>query len=128
MEKKRFGPKMTMDALPKGSKALVNFLHLPIPVQTIHDTGFNEEGKPCDSLLDGGGFKWEMPIYLKDHPTQEARGAMFWQTTATVIRVEIMNLINGGTKKDTENLLNDLKSCEWNITCDNNGRISIEEV
>ena len=124
MEKKRFGPKMTMDALPKGSKALVSFLNLPIPVMTIYDTGFGAMGEK----MKGGGFKWEMPIYLKDHPTQEARGAMLWQTTASVIREEIMGLVNEGTKKDTENLLKDLKSCEWHIVCDANGRISIEEV
>ena len=124
MEKKRFGPKMTMDALPKGSKALVSFLNLPIPVMTIYETGFGADGKK----LPGGGFKWEMPIVLKDHPTQEARGVMVWQTTASVIREEIMNLVDQGTKKDTENLLNDIKSCEWHIVCDGNGRISIEEV
>ena len=113
-----------MDALPKGSKALVSFFTLPKPVMTMYDTGFGAMGEK----MNGGGFKWEIEIDLLNHPTQEARGKMLWQTTATVIRVEIMNLIHEGTKKDTENLLKDFMSCEWHITCDGNGQIALEEV
>ena len=116
MEKRRFGPKLTMDALPKGSKAKVKFMSLPVAVETPFDTGHG----PNKNL------KWEMQIVLLEHPTQEVLGEMVWQTTASVIRLEIMGLIN--MNLDTpEALLKDLKSCEWYITCDANGQIAIEE-
>ena len=54
MEKKRFGPKLTMDALPKGSKAKVKFMSLPVAVETPFDTGHG----PNKNL------KWEMQIVL----------------------------------------------------------------
>ena len=118
MEKKRFGPKLKMEALPKCSKARVKFLNLPIEIETPFDTGHGENKNS----------KWEMPIYLYEHPTMDITGVMVWQTTASVIRLEIMGLINNGTKKDTEHLLKDLKSCEWNITCDANGQLALEEI
>ena len=118
MEKKRFGPKLKMEGLPKASKARVKFLNLPIEIETSFDTGYGENKNS----------KWEIPIYLYEHPTMDVKGVMMWQTTAQVIRIEIMNLVNEGTKKDTENLLKDLKSCEWHILCDATGQVSIEEI
>jgi hypothetical protein len=118
MEKKRFGPKLKMNGLPKASKAKVNFLSLPKEIETPFDTSYGENGKT----------KWEMDIELFEHPNQEIKGYMVWQTTASVIRLEIMNLVNEGTKEDCKNLLIDLKSCEWYISSDANGQISIEEV
>jgi len=118
MEKKRFGPKLKMEALPKGSKAKVNFITLPKEIDTPFDTGYGEHNNS----------KWEMEIVLLAHPIQEVLGEMVWQTTASVIRLEIMNLSKAGTKKDTEHLLTDLQSCEWYITCDANGQIALEEV
>ena len=118
MEKKRFGPKLTMDALPKGSKAKVNFLSLPKEIETPFDTGYGKDGKT----------KWEMAIELLDHPTQDTRGLMVWQTTATVIRLEIIGLMDLNDKKGLAALLDDLKSCTWYITCNANGQIAIEEI
>ena len=46
---------------------------------------------------------------------------MVWQTTATVIRVEIMGLLQ------TKEILKELTECEWHITCDANGQIALEE-
>ena len=118
MEKKRFGPKLKMNGLPKASKAKVNFLTLPVEISTPFDTGYGENNNS----------KWEMERVLLEHPGQEVLGPMVWQTTASVIRVEIMGLVTGGLLGDTKHLLKDLKSCEWHITCDANGQISIEEV
>ena len=123
MEKKRFGPKLKMDGLPKASKALVNILSLPKEIETMFDTGYG----------DNKNSKWEMDIELLDHPTQETRGKMVWQTTALVIRVEIMNLIEmvnnkPKAKENLADLLNDLKECQWNILCDANGQMSLKEV
>ena len=118
MEKKRFGPKLKMEGLPKASKAKVNFLTLPIAVETTFDTGYG----PKKNL------KWEMEIDLLDHPTMEVLGKMVWQTTAQVIRLEIINLIDLNDKKGMTAILDDLKSCEWYIHCDANGQVSIEEV
>ena len=53
---------------------------------------------------------------------------MIWQTTAQVIRIEIMNLINDSNKKDLENLTKDFGDCSWYILCDATGQISIEEI
>jgi len=72
--------------------------------------------------------KWEMEIELLEHPTQEVLGKMVWQTTASVIRLEIINLIDLNDKKGLTALLDDLKSCEWYIACDANGQIALEEV
>jgi len=123
MEKKRFGPKLKMDGLPKASKALVNILSLPKEIETMFDTGYG----------DNENSKWEMEIELLDHPTQEVRGAMVWQTTAVVIRLEIMTLIKlvnnkPKAKENLEDLLKDLQGCQWHIVCDANGQISLEEV
>ena len=118
MEKKRFGPKLKMEGLPKASKAKVNFLSLPKEIETPFDTGYGKDGKT----------KWEMAIELLDHPTQDTRGLMVWQTTASVIRLEIINLIDLNDKKGLTALLDDLKSCEWYIACDANGQIALEEV
>jgi len=118
MEKKRFGPKLKMNGLPKASKAKVNFLSLPKEIETMFDTGYGENNNS----------KWEMEIDLLEHPNQEVLGKMVWQTTASVIRVEIMSLTQDNTKKNVDALLNDLQSCEWYIACDANGQVSIEEV
>jgi len=117
MEKKRFGPKLKMEALPKGSKAKVNFLSLPKEIQTPFDTGHGKDGNS----------KWEMEIVLLKHPNQKVLGEMVWQTTASVIRLEIMTLIDT-SHKNHKKLLADLQSCEWYITCDANGQIALEEV
>ena len=123
MVKKRFGPKLKMDGLPKASKALVNILSLPKEIETMFTTGYG------DNL----NSKWEMNIELLEHPTQEARGNMVWQTTAQVIRIEIMNLIEmvnnkPKAKENLADLLKDLQGCDWNITCDANGQIALEEI
>ena len=115
MEKKRFGPKLKMEGLPKASKAKVNFLTLPKAVETPFDTGYG----PSKNL------KWEMEIELLEHPTQEVLGKMIWQTTAVVVRIELMALNHKEARKD---LLKDFKSCEWYILCDATGQISIEEI
>ena len=118
MEKRRFGPKLTMDGLPKASKAKVKFLSLPKEIETPFDTGHG----PNKNL------KWEMEIVLLEHPTQEILGDMVWQTTAEVIRLEIIGLINLNDEKGNKALLDDLKSCEWYIMCNAKGQISIKEV
>jgi len=118
MEKKRFGPKLKMEGLPKASKAKVNFLTLPVAVETPFDTGYGHNNN----------LKWELEIELLEHPNQDVLGKMVWQTTAQVIRVEIMALVEQGTEKDTVNLLKDFKSCQWYILCDANGQVSIEEI
>ena len=66
MVKKRFGPKLKMEGLPKASKARVNFLSLPKEIDTPFDTGHG----PNKNL------KWEMDIELLEHPTQEVLGEM----------------------------------------------------
>jgi len=116
MEKRRFGPKTTMKGLPKASTARVNFLTLPKEVETSFDTGY---GKNNNS-------KWEIEIELLEHPNQEP-GVMVWQTTAQVIRIEIMGLIHPLGKQDKV-LLTDFKSSEWSIESDENGIINIVEL
>ena len=123
MEKKRFGPKLKMEGLPKASKAKVNILSLPKEIETPFDTGYG----------DNNNLKWEMEIELLEHPIQEVLGKMVWQTTAQVIRIEIMNLIKminnkPKAKENLTDLLEDLKGCKWYINCDANGQVSIEEV
>jgi len=112
MEKRRFGPKLSMDALPKGSKAKVNFLSLPKEIETSFDTGF---GKDDNS-------KWEINIELLEHPTQDVLGKMVWQTTASVIRLEIMSL------EQSKKVLDEFKESEWNIECNAKGQISLVEL
>jgi len=118
MDKKRFGPKLKMEGLPKASKAKVNFLTLPVPIETPYDTGYGPDKN----------LKWEMEIELLEHPVQEVLGNMVWQTTAEVIRVEIMALVNNGSIKDLDNLLKDFKSCKWSILCDATGQLNIQEI
>jgi len=118
MDKKRFGPKLKMEGLPKASKAKVNFLTLPVAIETPYDTGYGPDKN----------LKWEMEIELLEHPVQEVLGKMVWQTTAEVIRVEIMKLVNDSNKKDLENLLKDFQSCEWHILCDATGQLNIQEI
>ena len=118
MVKKRFGPKLKLEGLPKASRAKVKLLSLPKEIETTFETGYG----PNNNL------KWEMDIELLDHPTQEVLGKMVWQTTASVIRLEIINLIDLNDKKGLTALLDDLKSCEWYIACDANGQIALEEV
>jgi alkyl hydroperoxide reductase subunit AhpF len=106
MVKKRFGPKLKMDGLPKASKAHVYILSLPKEIETMFDTGYGENKNS----------KWEMDIRLLNHPTQETRGDMVWQTTAQVIRIEIMNLIEmvnnkPKAKENLADLLKDLQGC-----------------
>jgi hypothetical protein len=118
MDKKRFGPKLKMEGLPKASKAKVNFLTLPVEIKTPFDTGYGPDKNS----------KWEMEIELLEHPTQEVLGRMVWQTTAQVIRMEITGLMTDHYNKDAEKeLLKDLKSCKWYICCDANGQISLDE-
>jgi len=112
MEKRRFGPKTTMKGLPKASVAKINFLSLPKEVETSFTTGhgINENSK------------WEIEIDLLDHPTQEP-GRMVWQTTAEVIRKEIMAL------ERTDDLLKDwMRKKAWSIETDENGLINIVEL
>ena len=118
MDKKRFGPKLKMEGLPKASKAKVNFLTLPVPIETPYDTGYGPDKN----------LKWEMEIELLEHPNQEVLGKMVWQTTAEVIRVEIMALVTNGSIKDLDNLLKDFTSCSWYILCDATGQLNIEEI
>jgi len=118
MDKKRFGPKLKMEGLPKASKAKVNFLTLPVEIETPFDTSYGPDKN----------LKWEMEIELLEHPTQEVLGKMVWQTTAAVIRLEIMGLVKGGLLGDTKKLLKDFQSCSWYILCDATGQVSIEEI
>ena len=112
MEKKRFGPKLKMEGLPKASKAKVNFLSLPVEIKTPFDTGYGEDKNS----------KWEMEIELLEHPTQEERGLMVWQTTASVIRLEVMKL------EQTKKILDEFKESEWSIECDAKGQVSLVEL
>jgi len=119
MVKKRFGPKLKMEGLPKASKAKVDFLTLPKTIETPFDTGYGESNN----------LKWEMEINLISHPTQEVLGRMVWQTTASVIRLEIQKLVDTCINdKETKTLLADFESSQWYIVSDANGQISIEEV
>lgn len=124
MVKKRFGPKLKMEGLPKASKAKVNFLTLPVAIETTFDTGYG----PKKNL------KWEMEIDLLDHPTMEVLGKMVWQTTAQVIRLEIMGIVTNAhgqfedSGKANKELLKDLTNCSWYIISDANGQVSIEEI
>ena len=79
------GPKTTMNGLKKYESAKVKIFSLPVPVVTPFETGYNKEGKKEE----GGTYKWEMDIELLEHPTQEP-GEMVWQTTAEVIRVDVI--------------------------------------
>ena len=56
MVKKRFGPKLKMDGLPKASKAKVKFLSLPKEIETTFDTGYG----PKKNL------KWENAMKKKN--------------------------------------------------------------
>jgi len=123
MDKKRFGPKLKMEGLPKASKAKVNILTLPVAIETPYDTGYGPDKN----------LKWEMEIELLEHPVQEVLGKMVWQTTAEVIRVEIMNLIKmvnnkPQAKENLKDLLKDLKECEWHILCDASGQLNLQEI
>ncbi len=116
MGKRSFGPKLKMEGLPKASKAKIKILTLPKEIETPFETGYGESGH----------LKWEMDIDLLEHPTQQP-GKMVWQTTASVIRVEIMYLTNNSLD-DLKLLLDDLKSCEWYVLCDEKGQYSLKEV
>jgi len=118
MEKKRFGPKLKMEGLPKASKAKVNFLTLPVVVETPFDTGYGPDKN----------VKWEMDIELLEHPTQEVLGKMVWQTTAQVIRLEITALMALPGKDTRKDLEKDWTGCTWYIISDETGQICIEEV
>jgi len=123
MDKKRFGPKLKMEGLPKASKAKVNFLTLPVAIETPFDTGYGPDKN----------LKWEMEIELLEHPTQEVLGKMVWQTTASVVRLEITALIHNVAKDKliaahNKELLKDLTNCTWYILCDATGQVSIEEI
>jgi len=123
MDKKRFGPKLKMEGLPKASKAKVNILTLPVAIETPYDTGYGPDNN----------LKWELEIELLEHPVQEVLGKMVWQTTAEVIRVEIMNLIKmvnnkPQAKENLKDLLKDLKGCEWHILCDASGQLNLQEI
>jgi hypothetical protein len=121
MEKRRFGPKLKMNGLPKATQSKVLFHSLPKAIETTFETGYGPDNN----------LKWEMDITLLEHPTQAVTNEgmkMVWQTTASVVRDELMYLVNKSSSKELPHLLKDLKSCEWNIVCDANGLISIEEI
>jgi hypothetical protein len=115
MEKKRFGPKTTMKGLPKASIAKINFLSLPKEVETSFVTGYG----------DNNNSKWEIEIDLLEHPDQEP-GRMVWQTTAQVIRIEIMNLVTLDLDDKIEK--DWLRKNAWSIEADENGIINIVEL
>ena len=118
MEKRRIGPKATMKGLPKASKAKVNFLTLPKEVETTFDTGYG----------DNKNSKWEMDIDLLEHPNGTT-GLMAWQTTAEVIRKDIMYLINSSNAKELEELKKDLfQKNYWSIEADEVGIINLVEL
>jgi len=117
MDKKRFGPKLKMNGLNKGQQAKVLMHTLPKAVETTFETGYGPDNN----------LKWEVDITLLEHPTQEP-GDMVWQTTASVIRDEIMYLVNKSNDKELPRLLKDMQSCEWYIRSDANGQLSIEEI
>ena len=116
MEKRRFGPKLKMVGLNKGQQAKVLMHTLPKAVETTFETGYGPDNN----------LKWELDITLLEHPTQEP-GKMVWQTTAAVIRDEIMYLVNKSNDKELPLLLKDLQSVEWYIISDANGMLSLEE-
>jgi hypothetical protein len=118
MDKKRFGPKLKMNGLPKASQAKVLFHTLPKAIETTYDTGYGPDNN----------LKWEMDITLLEHPTQQTLGKMVWQTTAYVVRDEIMYLVNKTSDKELTKLSDDFQSCEWYIVSDENGMISIQEI
>ena len=89
---------------------------LPKAVDTTFETGYGPDNN----------LKWEVEITLLEHPTQEP-GKMVWQTTAAVIRDEIMYLVNKSNDKELVHLLKDIQSCEWYIISDANGMLSLEE-
>ena len=111
-EKRRFGPKTMMKGLPKASVAKINFLSLPKEVETTFDTGYGENKNS----------KWEMEIDLLDHPTQDS-GKMVWQTTAEVIRKDIMCL-----ERTPELEADWMRKKAWSIETDDNGIINIVEL
>jgi len=115
MEKRRFGPKTTMKGLPKASVAKINFLSLPKEVETSFDTGYGEHNNS----------KWEMEIDLLEHPNQDP-GVMVWQTTAQVIRIEIMALVTLDLDDKIEK--DWLRKDAWSIEADENGIINIVEL
>ena len=115
MEKRRFGPKTTMKGLPKASVAKINFLSLPKEVETSFDTGYGENNNS----------KWEIEIDLLEHPNQEP-GRMVWQTTAQVIRIEVMALITLDLDDKIEK--DWLRKNAWSIESDENGLINIVEL
>jgi hypothetical protein len=115
MVKKRFGPKLKMKGLPKASKAKINFLSLPKEVETSFTTGYG----------DNNNSKWEMEIDLLEHPEQDP-GRMVWQTTAQVIRIEIMNLVTLDLDDKIEK--DWLRKNAWSIEADENGIINIVEL
>jgi len=117
-EKRRFGPKTTMKGLPKASVAKINFLSLPKEVETGFDTGYGEHNNS----------KWEMEIDLLEHPNQDP-GVMVWQTTAEVIRKDIMTLVQISTTKELPALTKDLfQKNYWSIEADESGVINLVEL
>jgi len=117
-EKRRLGPKTTMKGLPKASIAKVNFLSLPKEVETTFDTGHGEHNNS----------KWEMDIELLEHPNQEP-GVMVWQTTAEVIRKDIMTLVKLSNAKELPELKKDLFQINyWSIEADESGVINLVEL
>ena len=94
MEKISIGPKEVMKGLSKGETAEVNFLSLPKPVETNFTTGYHMDG---EKNVDGKA-KWEIDIELLSHPNGTT-GKMVWQTTAEVVRVDIMKYVSDDTKE-----------------------------
>jgi len=116
MEKKRFGPRKRMEGLPKASKAKVNFLSIPKEIETNFDTSYGPGGKK----VKGGGVKWEIEIDLLEHPTQQP-GNMVWQTTAEVIRIDIMAL----DWEDSTICADWARKKHWTIETDETGIINL---
>ena len=110
MVKKRFGPRKRMHGLPKASVAKVNFLSIPKEIETSFDTGHG----PNKNL------KWEIEIDLLEHPPQEP-GKMVWQTTAEVIRKDIMGL----DWEDSTICADWARKKHWTIETDETGIINL---
>ena len=110
MEKKRFGPKLKMVGLNKGQQAKVKMHTLPKAVETTFDTGYGPDNN----------LKWEIDITLLEHPTQEP-GKMVWQTTAEVIRKDIMSL----DWEDSTICADWARKKHWTIETDETGIINL---
>jgi len=118
------GPKPTMKGLPKASSAKINFLSLPKPIISDFITGWDINGEKNPE----GFAKWEMNIDLLEHPNGTS-GIMVWQTTAEVIRKDVMYLVESSNAKELKEIETDLfQKNYWSIESDNNGVINLVEL